>query len=359
VKRLVPALAVVAVLLAIGAPAAGAADRDDLRGALRTVLDAGAPGAIALVRHGAAVERAAVGTADLATGRAMSTADHVRVGSITKTFVAVVVLQLVAEHRLRLDDPVQAWLPGVLPHGAGVTVRQLLNHTSGVPDYLPRVAQVYATQPGSWLWHWSPRQLTALVADQPPLFPAGQQWSYSNTDYVLAGMLVERVTGRSLAGELDRRVLAPLGLRDTSLPTDTLRPPSPAARGYLPDPAGVPQDVTLWNPSAAWAAGGLVSTVDDIARFYRALLTGALLPPAQLAQLLDYVDAGGFGYGLGIFVLDTPCGPAIGHNGAVYGYAADAFTSPDGTRQVILASNLYPAASLTVQESLIATLFCG
>jgi len=367
-KRLLLTLALAGAALVAGAPAQALAThsdasavpgRDDLRAALQPVLDAGAPGAIALVRRGEQLRRVAVGTADVGTGREMSADDHVRVGSVTKTFVAVVALQLVAERRLRLDDPVQRWLPGVLPYGSSVTVRQLLNHTSGVPEYVEKLLQIIATQPGTpWLEHRTPQELVGLVAGDPPLFPAGSGWQYSNTNYVLVGMIIERVTGRGLAAEVDRRIFDRLGLRHTSFPTDEVTLPRPAARGYLPGADGAPVDVTEYNPSAFWAAGAIVSTVDDLARFYRALLTGALLPPAQLRQMLTYVDAGGLAYGLGIFTVQTPCGPAIGHNGAVPGFATDVFTSPDGRRQVVLASNLFPGATLQAQESLIGELFC-
>jgi D-alanyl-D-alanine carboxypeptidase len=353
---------VLSSLLLLGsspAPALASPGRADLSAALRAVLDSGAPGAIALVRNTARVRRAAAGTADLANGRPMSVGDHVRIGSITKTFVAVVALQLVAERRLRLDDRVSTWLPGVLPYGNTVTVRELLNHTSGVPEYTGVLLQIIATQPGTpWLAHRTPEELVALVSHQPPLFPAGMGWTYSNTDYLLVGMIIERITSRTLAAQVKRRILDPLGLRETSFPADTPTLPAPAARGYLPGTDNTPLDVTEFNPTIYWAAGAMISTVDDLARFYRALLTGALLPAAQRRQMLTYVDAGGFGYGLGIFVLDTPCGPAIGHNGAVPGFIADVFTSPDGNRQVVLSSNLFAATTLAAQESLIARLFC-
>ena len=348
-----------ATLLAPVHPAPAPA-HEDLRAALRPVLDAGAPGVIALVRHGRRVDEVAVGTADLGTGRPMSPDDHVRVGSVTKTFVAVVALQLVAEHRLRLDAPVSTVLPGVLPYGAAVTVRQLLDHTSGVPDYFDRILPLYTTDPGTWLRRWQPSELVASIAGEPPLFPPGSQWHYSNTDYILMGMAIERITGRSLAAEVRQRVITPLRLRDTTFPTGTVDLPPPAAQGYLTGTGGAPLDVTEFDPSVAWAAGAMISTVADLATFYRELFTGALLPDRQLAQLLTTVDAGGFGYGLGIFILTTPCGPAIGHNGAIFGFGVDAFTSPDGSRQVVLADNAFSftGAPLLAQEQLIAGLFC-
>jgi D-alanyl-D-alanine carboxypeptidase len=365
-KRTILVLAVcglVTVALGAASPAASADPQTrpaggELGTALQVVLDAGAPGAIALVRHGASIRHAAVGVADRASGRLMDPADHFRIGSVTKTFVATVVLQLTAERQLRLDDTVETLLPGALPYGNRITMRQILNHTSGVPDYLPAVAQIWAEQPSSLLRTWTPEQLLGMVAAAPPVFPAGQQWQYSNTNYILAGMIIERVTGRSLAAEIDRRILRPLQLRDTSFPTDTANIPAPAAQGYLAAADGTEQDVTGLNPSAAWAAGAIISTVDDVARFYRALLRGDLLPPAQLHQMLTYVYAGGISYGLGIFEVPTPCGPAIGHNGAVLGYATDVFTTRDGSRQVVLTSNQFPGDALAAQEALIGDLLC-
>ncbi|MGW3151239.1 serine hydrolase domain-containing protein [Streptomyces sp. NPDC001177] len=366
-RRLLLTFVLSAALLASGAACPAVARSSarapavDLRDALRPVLAAGAPGAIALVGHGRRTHSAAAGTADLGTGGRMRTGDHVRVGSVTKTFVAVVALQLAAEDRLDLDDPVGRWLPGVLPYAGRITVRQLLNHTSGVPDYVEGLLQYNATQPGTpWLRHWEPRELVGFVAGDPPLFAGGSGWQYSNTDYILAGMIVEKVTHRSLADEVDRRVIDRLRLRDTSFPTDEPTLPRPAARGYMdPGPAAAPVDVTEYNPTALWAAGAMVSTVGDVARFYRDLLGGRLLPAPQLAQMLTFVDAGGFGYGLGIARIPTPCGPAIGHDGAVPGFATNAFASPDGHRQVVVTSNLSPGRQAQVQEALVPTLFCN
>jgi D-alanyl-D-alanine carboxypeptidase len=365
-KRLLLTLVLSAAVLASGttrpalARPAAPAPAINLRDALRPVVAAGAPGAIALVGDGRRTRSAAAGAADLGTGRRMRTGDHVRIGSVTKTFVAVVALQLAAERRLDLDAPVARWLPDVLPYADRITVRQLLNHTSGVPDYADRLLQYNATQPGTpWLRHWEPRELVGFVAGDPPLFAAGTGWQYSNTDYILAGMIIEQVTHRSLAGEVDRRVIDRLRLRDTSFPTDEPTLPRPAARGYVdPGPGAALVDVTEYNPTALWAAGAIVSTVDDVARFYRDLLSGQLLPAPQLAQMLTFVDADGFGYGLGIARIPTPCGPAIGHDGAVPGFVTNAYASPDGHRQIVVTSNLYPGQHAETQQTLMPTLFC-
>ncbi|GAB1690931.1 serine hydrolase domain-containing protein [Krasilnikovia sp. M28-CT-15] len=367
-KRLLPTLVLSVAVLAPGttppalARSAPPPPTVELHDALRPVVAAGAPGAIALVAAGRRTRTAAVGTADLGTGRRMNAHDHVRVGSITKTFVAVVALQLATEHRLHLDDPVGRWLPGVLPYADRITIRQLLNHTSGVPEYFDKLLQHNATQPGApQLRHWEPRELVGFVAGEPPLFPAGTGWQYSNTNYILVGMIIEKVTHRRLADEVDRRVIDRLRLRDTTFPTDETTLPKPAARGYWDlGPGTAPLDVTEYNPTALGAAAALVSTTDDVARFYRNLLTGHLLPTPQLTQMLTFVDHdGGLGYGLGIARIPTPCGPAIGHDGAVPGFATNAYASPDGRRQVVIAANLFPGRQAQTQEESVSTLFCG
>ncbi|NUT18586.1 MAG: beta-lactamase family protein [Hamadaea sp.] len=330
----------------------------DLEQALQSVRDAGAPAAMVLVRDDHVVRTATAGVADTVTGRPANAVDHFRAGSVTKTFVATVVLQLVAERRLALDDRLGTLLPGVLSYADTITVRQLLNHTSGVPEFLGIVIQKYAEEPQSWYREWSPAELVGLIADQPPQFPAGTDGHYSNTGYILLGMIVEKVTGRSLATEIRHRISQPLGLRGTSLAERTTLP-APAMHGYAPMPGADPVDVTEWNPSAAWAAGALVSTLSDLARFYRALLGGALLPRPLLRQMLTTTDVDGIAYGLGIFQAQTPCGVVWGHNGAVFGYITDVFTSPDGSRQVVLAENYYDEGAWRAQESLIGSLLCS
>ncbi|GAB1646273.1 serine hydrolase domain-containing protein [Krasilnikovia sp. MM14-A1259] len=367
-KRLLATLVLSTAMLAPSAtpPAlarsAPPTDAVGLRHALQSVVAGGAPGAVALVADGRRTRTAAIGSADLATGRRMHTDNRVRAGSITKTFVAVAALQLVAERRIRLDDPVGHWLPGVLPYADHITIRQLLNHTGGVPEYFDKLLQYNADHPGTpQLRHWDPADLVGFVAANPPLFTAGTGWQYSDTDYVLVGMIIEKVTHRTLAGEVDRRVIDRLRLRDTTFPTDETALPAPAARGYWDvGPGAAPLDVTEYNPSALWAAGAIVSTVDDIARFYKELLAGHLLPAPQMAQMLSFVDTGGgLGYGLGIAQIPTPCGPAIGHDGTVPGFATNAYSSTDGRRQVVVTANLYPGRQSEAQQELVSTLLCN
>ncbi len=223
--------------------------------------------------------------ADLRTGRAMQPMLHFRAASLTKSLVATV-LQLVAEGRLSLSDTMHRWLPGVLPYGDQVSIRQLLNHTSGVPEYQDEpILALY----GSWQGRfrvWNPQELVALVANRPPGFPPGTAWSYSNTGYVLLGLIVQAATGNKLGQELDRRIVRALGLHDTFSPINSPGIPGPDSRGYslaigrqgeaLNGPL---LDLTVYNPSFVWGTGNLISDLDDLTRFYRALLGGRLLPP--------------------------------------------------------------------------------
>jgi D-alanyl-D-alanine carboxypeptidase len=323
------------------APAPQRIDPGELRGLLDQLVAAGAPGAAALVRDGHGVQQAASGLADLRTGRPMRPRLNYRVASVTKPFVATVVLQLVAEGRLSLSDTVERWLPGILAYGDQVSIRQLLNHTSGVPEYLVvPLLELYGSEQGRFR-SWTPQELVALVADQPPLFPPGTTFSYSNTNYVLAGLIVEAATGRTLGQELTRRIIRPLRLGDTFFPVNRPDIPGRNAHGYslpLGDQGPVLEgpllDFTVYNPSLAWAAGNLVSDLGDLTRFFRALLGGRLLSPGLLAEMTTTVPIGqGAGYGLGLLVLETPCGRLIGHDGGIPGFITIVLSTQDGRRQ--------------------------
>jgi D-alanyl-D-alanine carboxypeptidase len=302
---------------------------------LRDVVRAGSPGVLALVNDGHTIRLHAAGEA--------RPTDRFRAGSITKSFVATVALQLVGEGRLSLSDTVERWLPGILPYGDHVTVRQLLRLTSGVPDNQGPVEAEWLK--GNMSRFWSPRELVALVADKQPDFAPGTAWGYSNTNYVLAGLIVERVTGHRLGRELDRRVFGPLHLRHTSFPTDTNTITGRHANGYaLLD--GDLLDVTVLDPSGVYGAGNLVSTTADIAGFWRALLGGRLLGPAQLAAMKKTVPAWEgtpFRYGLGIIRSPSPCGTLWGNGGDIAGYSNSFQNSADGKYQAAVAVDVNPA----------------
>jgi D-alanyl-D-alanine carboxypeptidase len=335
------------------------------------VVEAGAPAAVALVRTGQGTWQGASGLSDLRTRRPARAGDRFRIGSVTKSFMAAVVLQLVGEDRLRLDDSLQQWLPGAVPDGERITIRQLLNHTSGLYNYtddlLPRLTAMPARQALRQMAarNFRPQQLVAIATSHPPLFPPGTRFAYSNTNYILLGLVVEQVTGDRLAAQLHQRILVPLKLADTELPDSHQGIRGPHVHGYAPPdqswlpsdgPAGL-VDVTQTNPSWSWAAGAMVSSATDLARFYQALLSGRLLDPGLLEAMQTTVDASeqfgaGAGYGLGLLRLPLGCdGQVWGHGGELPGYATVAFSSRDAARQLILVSNLVPAPGGAVQAA--------
>jgi D-alanyl-D-alanine carboxypeptidase len=331
---------------------------EQLQRLLDSLVAAGAPGAAARVQDEDESLQAAGGVADISTGRPMEARLRFRAGSLTKSFVATVVLQLVAEGRLSLADTLERWLPGILPYGDQVTIRQLLGHTSGVPQEWATIeGALYGSRQGRFR-DWTPQALVALVADRPPDFPPGTAWSYSNTGYILLGLIVEAAGGNPLDQELDRRVVQPLGLRGTYLPGDAGELPGPMSRGYSlrVGPDGEVQDgslldFTVQDPSWAWAAGALVSDLEDLIGFFRALLGGRLLPPGLLVEMrttiavppgsipLPLYDR----YGLGLLEVKTPAGRLVGQLGGIPGYLSMVLSTSDGRRQLGVMINLLAA----------------
>jgi D-alanyl-D-alanine carboxypeptidase len=319
-----------------------------LQDAANKLVADGMPGVVILVRNGSTITTTAAGEADLATHRAMTARDHVRVGSVTKMFTSTMVLQLAAEHRISLRDSVERWLPGLVPNGRAITVRQLLNHTSGLFDYIgdadlmaPYMNSDGTLQPSQ---HYvSPRELVTAATKHAPLFSPGQSWSYSNTNYILLGLVIEAATHHSFTSELEHRIIKPLGLHDTALPTRSVKVQDPAAHGYeLYGKAGGPSDLTEMSPSWAWAAGGVTSTVGDTARFEAALLAGRLLPQKELNQMKEMLatqDAAIPRYGLGLMEVDM-CGHKLfGHGGDVPGYHSNALSTADARTQIVMITN--------------------
>jgi D-alanyl-D-alanine carboxypeptidase len=343
-------------------------DPADLQKQLDRVVEAGAPGVVGLVRAGERTWQGSSGLGDLRAHRPARAGDRFRIGSVTKSFVATLVLQLVGEGRLRLDDNLERWLPGLIPNGEQITVRQLLNHTSGLYNYTDNLPEPPR--------RFRPRELVAIATGHRPLFAPGARFSYSNTNYILAGLLVERVTGQRLAGQLEQRIFQPLGLDDTELPAIERRIAGAHVRGYAPPDQGWQVtdgparlvDVTEMDTSWGWAAGAMVSTTADLARFYQALLGGQLLPPELLTQMRTTVDASQLGhgtrYGLGLEVLRLGCGVELwGHGGSLEGYGTAAFSTPDAWRQLVMATNLNPepepgAAAAAVENILRREVSC-
>lgn len=269
---------------------------------------------------------------------------HFRIGSVTKTFVATVVLQLVDEGRVGLDDPVDRYVAGV-PKGDLITVRQVLNHTSGLYDYAHEEGYSTNRWRGAERFRtYRPQELLDVAFAGTPYFEPGQGWHYSNTNYVVAGMLVERVTGRTYGDEVRSRILRPLGLTHTTVPGRWPGLPHPHARGYT-EVDGRLVDATLMNPTLDWAAGEMISDADDLGRFFDALLGGRLTSAASLAEMRRTVDDTGtiFAYGLGLQRFDLPCGRSVwGHGGELIGYLTYATRADDGT-SATLSYNPLPA----------------
>ncbi|KOU74894.1 serine hydrolase domain-containing protein [Streptomyces sp. XY66] len=354
-KKLRPVAAVAAVAamtlstLSAQAPSVAAATRPDTvqQDLDRLVRSDGLPAALADVTERTGRTRTYVaGVGDLATGTKVPRGGQVRIGSNTKTFTAVVVLQLVGEGRIGLDDRVDTHLPDLV-RGEGIdgrliTVRQLLQHTSGLPNY----TEYEDLQPRPY----EPRDLLDIALRHKAEFAPGDAWRYSNTNYVLAGLIVEKVTGRTLAQEIDRRIIQRLGLRHTYFPAPgdvTIREPHP--HGYLRETADGPlRDITEMDPSWSWAAGQMISTTSDLNRFFSELLRGHLLPDAQLAQMRTTVPADyfgrGAGYGLGLVSRPLSCGGVYwGHGGSFPGYETRGGTTEHGRRAAHIAVTIQPA----------------
>lgn len=317
-----------------------------LRSDASALVAAGAPGVVVISRRGGQVTRFALGAADVRTGELMRTGDRFRIGSVTKTYVATVALQLVAEARLGLTDTVARWLPGLVPNGQHITIRELLNHSSGVPDFDqdPRVLKPYLT--GHLGHHWAPRALVKIAVSHPARFAPGTRYSYSNTNYLLDGMVIEAVTRQSLTRELEQRIFRPLHLNSTSF---DIRPglARPYAHGYYTINKPPATDISGLSPYP-WAAGAITSTGQGVAIFYRALLRGRLLPRRELGEMKSTIPEGaqsdlpGSRYGLGLESFRLPCGEAWGHGGNFPGYLVLALTSRDGSRQAVVLVNEDP-----------------
>ncbi|MFC9297036.1 serine hydrolase domain-containing protein [Streptomyces sp. NPDC057011] len=284
---------------------------------------------------------------------------RVRIGSNTKTFTATLVLQLVAEGRIGLDDQVADHLPD-FGLDRRITVRMLLQHTSGVFNFTGEYYDDGSFAPGipvkgkEWADNrfttYLPQELVRLALSEPARFEPGTDWSYSNTNYVLVRLLIEEVTGRSLAEEMQRRILDPLGLSDTLLPETREEMPEPHAHAYYRyEEAGREKtvDVTRQNPSWISTGGDMVSTTRDLHTFISALMRGELLPAPLLAEMCTPHPK--VGYGLGVLVQETDGGgTVITHNGGITGHAALMYSTPDGSRTLTAAVNYVDDAEMSL-----------
>ncbi|MGH4026900.1 MAG: serine hydrolase domain-containing protein [Pseudonocardiaceae bacterium] len=363
-NRVSVVLAVLAVLVG-GSSAAAAATAPMVDEAQPSVLqqdvnklrEIGTVGVLAATVNGAESARARAGVAERGTTKPVPWGSHVRLGSTTKAFVATVILQLEDEGRLSLDDSVERWLPGVVQgrgnQGEHMTIRNLLQHTSGLFDYVGDEAFISTLlTPESFIENrfntYAPEQLIAIAVSHPPDFAPGAKWSYSSTNYIVAGQIIKAVTGQSWDVEVKKRIIAPLGLGATSEPGTDPGLPSPFSRGYeLFGTDGVYTETTLHNMTWGGAAGSLISTPEDINRFFMALMKGQLLSPQQLAKMRTTVPMGpdyediwpGAAYGLGLIRINLPCGGVYwGHGGDVIGYSITNGVTPSGERSATVAS---------------------
>jgi D-alanyl-D-alanine carboxypeptidase len=338
-RRLAIALAVGAAFAAgCGSGSVSGSGEADLRAANAAVVQAGAPGAAVLATgaDGSSLGFAS-GLATVAPGRAMAPGTPQHVGSITKTFTAVLVLQLVDRGLVELDDAIAGYVPaGLVPDADRITIRQLLQHTSGLHDYFQVGTE---TGPGT-VWEplrgdpsfaYEPEDLVRLGVSAGPAFPPGERYAYSNTGYILLGMIVESLTGATLDRAYGERIFAPLGLRSTAFPTSAGEAIAGEAHCYTrfldPDAAEL-EDTSALDPSFAWSAGAIVSTTSDLARFYDALFVrGALLSPESLREMTSSLvptAQDGTAYGLGIIKTGEGRNALWWHNGSWPGCTATA-----------------------------------
>ncbi|MFD8498599.1 serine hydrolase domain-containing protein [Amycolatopsis sp. NPDC059657] len=313
---------------------------------LDAVRDSGAVGVQARVVSPGRQSTGGSGTAVLGRNVPVSVDGHFRIGSDTKTFVATVLLQLTAQRRVSLDDKVAKWLPDLVRgngnDGNRITVRDLLQHTSGIYDYPHEIELEMGTEAGfrkNRFLRMSPEKVVELSVAHPPVFEPGTKWEYSNVNYVIAGMIIEKVTGHSWRDEVRQRVIRPLGLWDTTLPGDSPFLPRPHAEGYTLTGTGSFRSTEV---SLGWAgpAAEIVSTTKDLGTFWRALLGGRLLPPAQLAEMKTTVPIGvpGAGYGLGVLKQTASCGTVTWfHAGGTPGFVTNGAVTEDGRTSVVMS----------------------
>lgn len=305
----------------------------------QAVLDSGATAFVGSVHDDRRTTSVALGVADRETQRDAKATDEFQIGSTTKTVTATVALQLVGEGLLSLDDTVEHWLPGVIPNGESITVRMLLQHTSGLFDYT--ADEMFA---GNLLSDptdtHTPQDLLAVALEHPSTFAPGAGWAYSNTGFVVVGMILEAVTGQPVAQLITDRIIAPLRLDHTYWAPDALFHGEHLSGYYRTEPNGTEYvDVSQYPLTYGDAAGALISTTTDLGTFERALQSGELLKPAELEEMRTTVEipnsGGQYAYGLGLMRIATPEGYVWGHTGGTLGYLTQAWASEDGTSSIV------------------------
>ncbi|GHE14138.1 serine hydrolase domain-containing protein [Streptomyces alanosinicus] len=301
---------------------------------------------------------------------------HFRIGSSTKSFVATSVLMLVAEGRIGLDAPADDYLPE-FGLDRRITVRMLLQHTSGIFNHTGELYEDGTIVLGvpwqgkEWVDNrfktYLPEELVRLSLSRPARFAPGEGWSYANTNYVLARLVVEKVTGRSFAEESQRLILGPLGMTGTVAPGASPEIPEPHNHGYYRyEDAGQERtvDVTRQNPSWVGAGGDMISTTRDLHTYFSALMGGKLLPAELLAEMRT--PEATVGYGLGVFAQETEGGTVFHHNGATMGSASLMYSTPDGSKTLTAGLTWVDDADMsiapafqTAQQRFVDEVFCG
>lgn len=303
---------------------------------------------VAVVENGAIVYARAAGTSDVAKNTAATAATRFRAGSITKIFTAVAVLQLVDGGRIKLDEPLATYLPNA-PHAKEITLRQLLTHSSGIPNYLDAAIRSGATATAT-----TPQAILSAVAAKPLEFTPGAHFAYSNTGYVLLGLVVEKITGQSLAAYETENVLKRAGMTQTTFGTAPAG--VPVATGYADAKDTL---ASRLDPSWTYAVGDVITTASDLARFDIALMGGKLVAQATFARMATSgIDAGdnGRGYGFGMTVRPFGTGQLVGHHGGLPGFATVDEMLPAKGFGVIVLGNSFAFDTARVENPIFAAL---
>jgi D-alanyl-D-alanine carboxypeptidase len=320
----------------------------------KSFRDGGAPGAIVAVRTPEGTWVSTRGVADLSSGKPMRADMHHRIGSVTKPFTTTLLLQAEAEGLLSLDDTIDQYIKGV-PNGGEITLRQMADMASGIANYTDN-KQMWDEVFSDPERVWRPQELARIGIEDSPMFDPGTDWYYSNTNFILLGLVLEQVTGKPLERLYSKQIIKPLHLKETSFPDAAdSSSPDPHAQGYvLQSRDAEPLNATEWNPSWGWAAGGMISTAKDMLLYGHALGTGqGLLPPKQQAERLDLDsfivnDTGDAGYGLGL----TYDRGWFGHGGDIPGYNTQLFYHPGLDATVVVEVNSDIAAGRNCPASL-------
>lgn len=348
------------VATAVPASAEQRGDHADVQAVIDGFTAAGAPGAMVYGEDRRGRWSVASGTREMGTERPIRPWDRVRVASNTKMFTAAVVLQLVEEGELALDAPVERYVPGLVAgngyDGTKITVRHLLQHTSGMADFVDDLL----ADPDANNHPWRPEELVALGLSHPKLFDPDKGWAYSNTGYIVLGMIVEAVTGKDIRDEITGRLIKPLGLGQTSYPpAGEKRIRGPHAHGYFAFPGQPVMDITELEPSMLGAGGALVSTGPDLTRFVRELLSGKVIGPEMLAEMQKTVAAPGPDFGLGLREILLPCGGvAWGHSGNVPGFDTFTAVAENGRAAFVVTNGRYPDGKPANSLKAVETALC-